>query len=227
MAVSNTFTFELNQDQIIEAALRKLGVLAEGHSASAAQLSTGQQALNSMINLFAVEDGMPLWYILQTSTSLVANQSTYTVADAVSVYQVLRKNTASGTQVPLVRVSRSEFNLLNASDTGLPNTYFVDVGIDDPIVTVWPKPTAAVAAAETLIIVYQKDFDDFTATADTPAFPVYWTDALIYGLASRLAPEYGIPLEDRKMLMSEARMYKEAAMYYKGDDTSIFFYPEH
>jgi len=35
-------------------------------------------------------------------------------------------------------------------------------------------------------------FQDFDVAADNPDFPVRWTQALIYGLASDLAPEFGL-----------------------------------
>ena len=226
MATSNTFTWELTRDEIISAALRKLGVLAEGETASANQISTGATALNSMIMLFAADDGMPLWQIMQATENLVAAQKDYNVTYGLKVLQVLRKNISSGAQVDLKEESRTDFNLLNTSTTGTPVSYFVDQAIQTPVVSVWPKPDAAAAAAEQLVIVYQKEFDSFTVAGDTPAFPSYWTDAIIYGLAVRLAPEYSVPLEDRKLLLSEAKMYKDAAESFGGDTASMFFQRE-
>jgi len=225
MATSGVFTWELNRDEIINAALRKIGVLGEGVSASATQITTGAEALNSMIMLFAVEDGLPLYRIVHTATAFVASTNTYSATYGLRVLQVLRKETASGSQIPLEPVSRYEFNQLNTSTTGLPNTYFVDNNIETPVVTVWPTPTATEAASHSIVIVHQKEVDSFDADVDTPAFPAYWSDALIYGLASRLAPEYGVPLEDRRVLMAEANAYKRAAMDYNEEFGSLYIQP--
>ena len=58
--------------------------------------------------------------------------------------------------------------------------------------------------------------EDFDASANTPDFDVKWLDALIYGLAYRLAPEYGLSVTERQMLGQEAEMFRQIA---KADDT--------
>ena len=64
------------------------------------------------------------------------------------------------------------------------------------------------------------------SSADTPDFPSYWTDAIIYELAVNLAPEYGVPLQDRSALKAEAKAYLEQAQGYGDEDTSLFVQPE-
>ena len=60
MATSSTYEYQLTRNQIIESALRKLGVLAEGQTPSTQNYSDGSMALNTVISqLRAV--GMPLW----------------------------------------------------------------------------------------------------------------------------------------------------------------------
>lgn len=60
MATSSTYEYQLTRNQIIESALRKLGVLAEGQTPSTQNYSDGMMALNAVIaQLRAI--GMPLW----------------------------------------------------------------------------------------------------------------------------------------------------------------------
>ena len=60
MATSGTSSYQLTRDQILNAAIRKLGVVAEGQTLTAQNLADGQVALNSTIaELRSV--GMPLW----------------------------------------------------------------------------------------------------------------------------------------------------------------------
>lgn len=61
--------------------------------------------------------------------------------------------------------------------------------------------------------------DDFT-------FPPHWLEAVIYGLAYRLSPEFGIPLQDRQMLGSEAKKFLDDALEYSDTEDSLFFQPD-
>jgi hypothetical protein len=60
MATSGTTVFELSRDSIISAALRKLGVLAQGSSPTTEDLTNGMQALNTLVSEYQTL-GMPLW----------------------------------------------------------------------------------------------------------------------------------------------------------------------
>ena len=57
-------------------------------------------------------------------------------------------------------------------------------------------------------------------------FPEEWYNAIIYTLAVRLAPEWGVPLPDRQMLMQEAKIYTEDAMMVGQEDASFYVMPE-
>src|SRR3990167_2069906 len=66
MTTSGSVDFGKTRTQLIESALRKCGVLREGVSASANQLTTGALALNTIVKSLAV-DGMPLWAIRESA----------------------------------------------------------------------------------------------------------------------------------------------------------------
>src|SRR3990167_1528011 len=66
MTTSGSVDFGKTRTQIIESALRKCGVLREGVSASANQLTSGALALNDIVKALAV-DGMPLWAIRESA----------------------------------------------------------------------------------------------------------------------------------------------------------------
>lgn len=59
---------------------------------------------------------------------------------------------------------------------------------------VFPTPATIDATNNKVYIVYQDLSEDFLVTGDNPDFPQEWLDALKYGLAARLAPEYGYTL---------------------------------
>lgn len=60
MAVSGSFDHSMTRTSLIEAALRKLGVLAEGQSASSNQLTYGAEALNNMLKAWGAD--LAVWY---------------------------------------------------------------------------------------------------------------------------------------------------------------------
>lgn len=60
---------------------------------------------------------------------------------------------------------------------------------------------------EVLKLVYQRPAEDFDAANDNPDFPQEHYEKLVYGLALRLAPDYGIPASLRNALIVEAGLF--------------------
>jgi hypothetical protein len=56
--------------------------------------------------------------------------------------------------------------------------------------------------------------------------PDYCLEAVIYGLAYRLSPEYGIPLQDRQLLAGEAQKFLNDALEYSAIEDSMFLQPD-
>ncbi len=225
MTVSSTTSWELDRNTIIKSALRKLGVLAQGQTPSTEDYTNGTEALNSLIQTLSTE-GMPLWKRTTTSITPVDGTSSYTVSNVWKVVQVLLEDTTGSTQIDLEQKSYYDYKRLPDGTSGDPVCYTYTPGLENGQLTVWPTPNSSTATNKTIAVVYQKEFFSFNASTDTPDFPAYWTDALIYGLAVRLAPEYGIPLQDRQALMKEFQMYKEAAEGYGDEDGSFFIQPD-
>lgn len=222
MATSGNANYTYNRDQIITAALRKLGVVAQGESPSATQISEAAEALNLMVKAF-VTDGMPLWKISEHNLTLVASTASYTIGSRLlKVVQSYR--TTDSVDTPLRIITRDEYNRLgNKISTGYPVSIYHDPRRTDSIVTVWPVPDSTVASNTTVKLTYAAPYEDFDASTDDPDFPQEWFEALVYGLADRLAPEYSIPLADRKMIKDEAKMCKAVAESFGTEEGSMFF----
>lgn len=227
MATSGNTTWELTRDQIISATLRKLGVLAEGQVATTEQITNGAEALNSLIALFQTK-GMPLWKRTEQIIPLVLGQQTYSITEAVKVPQVVLQYLNNTTQYELYEKSLYDFNQLPQGNinAGIPVHYYFQPGIQNGTLGIWPVPDAGTVTNNQLKVVKQKKFDGFFAAGETPDFPSYYTDALIYTLAVRLAPEYGIPVQDRQQLKSEAKEYTDDAFNYGDEDGSLYFMPD-
>jgi hypothetical protein len=226
LTTSNNTSWELTRDDIVAAALRKLGVLYEGQTPNAEQISTAAQALNSLISLFQTK-GMPLWKRVTQVVTPVLSQQAYTITNAVKVAQVVLKYLNNSTQYELIRKVEYDFNQLpqGTVNAGIAVHYYFQPGIEDGTLNLWPVPDASMVSQCQVLVIKQKEFDGFFAAGETPDFPPYYSDALIYSLAVRLAPEYGLSLQDRTALKAEAKEYTDDAFNYGDDDGSIYLQP--
>lgn len=97
MATSGVFTFNRTRNQLIAGGLRKIGVVAEGDSPSAEQVSTASEALEMLIQALGNEV-FPYWAIDWKTHVLVAS-SEVTGTDG-KVYTCIRPHTAATTNKP-------------------------------------------------------------------------------------------------------------------------------
>jgi hypothetical protein len=59
-----------------------------------------------------------------------------------------------------------------------------------------------------LWMAYKRPLFDFDGPYDNPDMPLGWENYLIYKLAVDLAPEFGLPLDDRRELKNDLKMYE-------------------
>jgi hypothetical protein len=226
-----TTDFKVTRDQIISGALRLCGVLAQGETPTATQVTEAAEALNLMVKAWEA-DGMPLWAIKKYTITLVDGQAEYEIgvgkaintAKPLKIIQAMNHDTQSSVDIPIRIVAQKEYQLLgNKTTTGNPIQLFYQPFNDYGVVTVYPVPDATSADQKVMSIVYQRPFEDFDAAGDYPDFPQEWHEAIKYGLASRLAGDYQIDLETRKVIMSEAQQFKEIAKSFGTEEGSLYF----
>jgi len=102
----------------------------------------------------------------------------------------------------------------------VPSNLHIDLpaSCDVPIKTI----VRSAVSYKQIKLTYQKPFEDFDASTDNPDFPQEWFEALKYGLATRLAGEYGVSMDDRKQLLYEAQSIKAEALGYGTEEGSFF-----
>ena len=231
MATSGNSNYTTTRDEIIKRALRLLGVIAQGQVPSADQYSEAAIALNSLVKALQA-DGMPLWAMKQYAMSIVAGQNSYEIGTGLSVniakplkiYQAWLHDINSNIDVPMRILTRQEYNILgNKTTSGMPIQIFYEPLRDSGVLHVFPTPDSYSQTNKTLYIVYQRPFEDLDASTDNPDFPQEWYDAVTYGLATRLAPEYGLPSSDRKTLWQEATIIKQEALNFGLEEGSLYF----
>lgn len=116
-------------------------------------------------------------------------------------------------------VGKETFDLQNAKATkGDANILAYDPQLDNGVAYYWPR----FADGKSLItIIFQRPFEDFDASTDTPDFPQEWYDALCYLTAVRLAPVYGLPSTERQLLRGEAEAALMLAMENEPEEGSL------
>lgn len=232
MATSGITTNQLTRNQIIEAALRKLGVLALDQTPSATEYSNALISLNAMIGEFRVL-GLEVWQRTNYTMSLTNAVSSYNIGSGqtintpypIHLLQVVRLDANSGTKIPVDIIADYNYNLLPASTSGVPIQVTYQAKNNIGTLKVWPTPDSYSATNVTLQLTYLRPIEYFSSATDTADFPEEWVSALIYNLAVRMAPEYGIPLSDRQLLIREAEKYLETAEDNAFEDASFFIQP--
>ncbi len=236
MALSGSYDWTLNRDQVIKGALRKIGVLAAGESPTTSQTDDAAEALNALIKAWHAE-GMPLWAITSHTFTVVDGTNTYNIGVGqtlntvapLRIFQAFYTLTCTGQSAVQMNVyNRNDFNILPNSTTieGEPvNLYYQPVVVASDfkgIIKLWPTPQNSTTQ---VTVHYTRPFQDLDTSTDNLDFPAHYVQALIMNLAWVLCGEYGIPPQDRSILRDEALYWKNEALSIGTEEGSLFLTP--
>lgn len=171
---------------ICEDALRKIGVLAIGTTPTADEIEVARRALMRMLKAWQARGDM-LWAAArQTVTLTTAGSYTLSPIRPLDILTVtLRK---AGLDIPLRRMTREEWDRMGRKATvGRPTSFYYDRQREAATLHLWPQ--LSVADGETLEISYTRELEDVVLT-DAADVPGEWADAVVYGLAARLADDF-------------------------------------
>lgn len=240
MAVSGDTTWTMTQAAIVNAAFRKIGVGVDGSTATATQITNANEALNNIVfSLYA--QGMPVWAMSTTHFTPILGQNAYQVGlgvgagplnipaplKIVQAWNLDVSNPTTPWRIPMNIYTQYNYNLLNApTNQGFPIHLWYQPGNQTGTINIWPAPDSYTVMYRQIWFVYQRPFDQFDATTDTPDFPQVWLEPLIYSLAHRLAPEFGLPLSERDKLNEEATNLINNALSFGTEEGSLFIQPD-
>lgn len=231
MATSNSSNFSITRDQIITGALRLCGAVALGETPTAAQVSEANETLNMLIKAWSA-DGMALWAVKEYTLDLTLDAQTYEIGltktiaidKPLKITQAYLHDINTNVDIPMRIITRDEYNRLgNKTTNGQPIQIYYEPLRDYGVLHIFPPANSASVSAKKIRFTYMRPFEDFDSSTDEPDFPQEWFDALKYGLASRLAGEYGISMDDRKQLMQEAMVIKAEALSFGTEEGSFYF----
>jgi len=224
------------RDQLVTDALRKCGALGDGETAAAAQLAAGANAINALIKAWAAH-GLQIWK-METVTSLMSlmtsevgltvgvGQTIVTSNSPVKLISAYRYDALSEVSVDLTVESRERFfDIPNRTSEGAPVAVYFQPLKTTGTFYAWPLPDESWVTNGSFKLDFQVQFTTTTSGSDVLDMPDHWEEALIYNLAVRLAPEYGLSINDRNVLKIEAKETLQLALDFSNEEGSIFLRP--
>lgn len=232
MPTSNSYDWNATRGEIIKAAYRKIGALGDWEDPTTAQTTAAVLALQALVKAWQA-DGMPVWVIKEQAipTSALASGEvtvglgqTFNVAKPLKVIQAFLRR--DQTEIPLKIENRQNFNFLtNHGITGTPTIIYYQPFIDYGVLSCYPKPDPVTQTTTSIRIHYQAMYEDMDSDSNNLGFPSEWVEAVIYGLAVRLAPEYSLSINERQQLKMEAKEIKDTALGFGTEEGSLFIQP--
>jgi hypothetical protein len=138
--------------------------------------------------------------------------------------QVLLANMPN--EIPMARLNRDDYvNLPNKTFEGRPLQFWCDRQLNNPVLYLWPVPSAQFITAQVVVWVKRYIMDVGTMTQEIEV-PQRWYDAIVYLLAARLAEE--TPTVDPQMIAILDQKAQRALLEVEGeerDDSPIYMTP--
>lgn len=240
-------SFTVTRDQIIQSALRKLGVLEIGDVPGAETVANASLNLNLLIKQFAT-NGLKLWTINEGVMPLTANKTMYNLGGNTSdlfwnandptqtpvtdrplkIIQAWIRNMAvtPPVDIPLMVISQQEYNVLGSKySTGVANTLYYNPRVDYGELNVYLTPDATTATNYQVHFMYQRPLKDITTAQSLPDFPNEWMNCLVWNLADQMALEYSVPGSHRQEIAARAKAYRDDMADWDVDVPSVYFSP--
>lgn len=184
---------------LISGALQVMGVLASGESPTAAEQTDAFNALNRMLDTWA-NQRLALYASLRSSYALTPGLNPHTIGPGgtFSTTRPIAVDRASvvfaasaNSELPLDILTDGEWQITQGkATTGTPSGLWVEAS--HPLMKLWLNPIPV--AADTLVLYTPAPLGRFASTSTTFDMPAGYEEAIIYQLAKRLCPQFGVQL---------------------------------
>jgi len=186
--------------QLIDSALRLLGIQGQGETASGDDSADALSILQDMVDSWQA-DGTTIFSVVRNTYSIAANQQTWTLGtngtlsttrpakiEGVSIIDLT--NASQPNEIPIECITALEWQeepVKNLS-VHIPYRVWDDQGFPTRTLTYYPIPDVA---CQTAIYSWQA-LTTFSDLSTDHTFPPAYAKALRYNLALDLAPEFGV-----------------------------------
>jgi hypothetical protein len=183
-------------NDLIRRSLRILGVLASGETPEASEANDGLTAVNAMLDSWQT-DRLKVYALQEDSFTLTGGDGEYTIGAGgdINVTRPEKIESAfirsSNIDYYLEPVGEQAYNQIPDKTTqSLPDVFYYNSAYPLGTIKLYPVPDSAYA----LHVTQWTHLQSFATLADTFALPSGYEDAIVFNLAKRLAPEYGVML---------------------------------
>ena len=214
---------------VVQAALRDLGVLAAGEVASAQDASDGLDAMNGLLDQWKAER-LLIYTVTRTLFTIVSGTQTYTVGVGGTVNVARPVYVADVRLVDTTPNPDNETSLATLTDDGwaaiaqkantgpYPSSFYYDPTYPLGTLSLWPTPTLSTLQG----VLYAPGAVAEYATLNTSfALPPGYRRMVIKSLALELAPTFGAQLNP--MLIEAARESKAVVKRSNGRLSDLAF----
>lgn len=229
MASTGTYTYNPTGSTLIEEALRLLGVLEEGGSVTEAQITDSLPTFEMYVKGLS-KYGLTLWTVETQNNTLVDGTCSYVPAKkALNISDIVFRD-SDGNDTILIPLTRNEYwDLNDKNQLGQPTQFYYDPQEDQAgsTIVLWPCPDSNNAGnGETIEYKSQILLEDVSSTTTTATetidVPQEWLETIKYGLATRLAPMYGYPVQERNLLLQEYNVMLKDSLDWDTEQESIY-----
>jgi|TARA_R100000388_G_scaffold80676_1_gene59365 hypothetical protein len=194
MAVSGTYDFNLDIDEVIQEATEMIG----GEDTLGHEPASARRSINLMLKDWQ-NRGVLLWTTSVSSVTVSASVTAYSLSsstvDALEV--VLNRD---DTDIQLERITPEEYLLIpNKTQTGRPTQYSIRRGRDNPTLSLWPIPENSTDVLKMEIFSELQDVDK--SAIQNADVPKRFLPCLTCGLAYYMAMKRPLVAENRIMML--------------------------
>jgi hypothetical protein len=220
------------RDLLVEPALRRINVLAEGETAPAAQALEALASLNALIDGYALER-LTVYEITRTTWTITSSDGTYTigtggdiaVARPVNAEMIEHLNYQDTSLSPtqereLTHLTEDAYSRIRqkAQTSTLPQYWYYTPGYPLGTIELIPVPTNANLEG---VIYHLTPISEFTTVDDTVTLPPGYRRFLITNLAAELMTEYGKPPDPVLLRQAETAMNNVKRVNHRMTDLSM------
>ena len=181
----------------INRALRLIGVLAEGETASAATSQDALTAMNQMIDswnterlsVFCTQDQVFNWPVGQIKQTL-GPSGDFVGNRPIQLDDATYFRAPSGVSYGIKIINQDQYNgiAVKTSTSTFPQVIFVNMTYPDVTMSIYPRPTRLLE----FHFISVQEIDQPATLATNLLFPPGYLRAFTYNLACEFAPEFGV-----------------------------------
>ena len=219
MAVSGTFNFNLDIDEIIQEATEMLG----GEQTLGHEPASARHSINLMLKDWQ-NRGVMLWTTAVTAVTVNTSVTSYDLSSNVLDIMELVVN-RDEVDLQAQRISFEEYQLIpRKGQTGRASQYTVKRNLDNPTISLWPIPENSTDVLKIETISELQDVDK--SAIQNADIPKYFLPPLTCGLAYYLGMKRpGVPENRIMMLKQNYEELLDRAMIENRERANMFIKP--